>query len=259
MPIFSANISLLYTELPFIDRLAAAKADGFEAVECQFPYEENAGCSLADIQEKTVELGLPMTLINLPAGDWAGGDRGIACDPSRVDEFKAGVPLAIQYAKALNISHVNCLAGIPPAGLSDNVIKETFIANLTWAAQALKKEGIRLLIEPINTFDIPGFYLNHSQQAVDIIMAVKSNNLYLQYDAYHMHRMGEDVLDVEEFMPLIDHIQIADHPGRNEPGTGEIHFSDFFMLLDELGYEGWVGCEYKKLHRANFFSQAISQ
>jgi hydroxypyruvate isomerase len=255
MPIFSANISLLYTELPFIERFAAAKADGFEAVECQFPYEHSAGCTLADIVDKTINLALPMTLINLPAGDWAGGDRGIACDPQRVDEFKAGVLLAIKYAKALNISHVNCLAGIPPEGLNHDVIQTTLIANLTWAAEELEKEGIKLLIEPINTFDIPGFYLNRSQQAIDLIMAVKSKNLYLQYDAYHMHRMGEDVLDIEDYMPFIDHIQIADHPGRNEPGTGEIHFSDFFMLLDDLGYDGWVGCEYKKLHRANFFIQ----
>ena len=254
MPIFSANISLLYTEVPFIERLAAAKADGFEAVECQFPYEASAGCTLADIQAKTTELALPMTLINLPAGDWAGGDRGIACDPDRVAEFRAGVPLAIEYAKALNITHVNCLAGIPPEGLSEELIKSTFIANLTWAAEVLKKENIKLLIEPINTFDIPGFYLNHSQQAVDIIMAVKSTNLYLQYDAYHMHRMGEDVLDVEDFMPFIDHIQIADHPGRHEPGTGEIPYAAFFDLLDDLDYRGWVGCEYTILERANFFS-----
>ena len=254
MPIFSANLSLLYTELPFIERFAAAKADGFEAVECQFPYQDSAGCTLPDIVAQTTALGLPMTLINLPAGDWAGGDRGIACDPQRVDEFRAGVPLAIKYAKALNVSHVNCLAGIPPEGLSDEVIQATFIANLTWAAEVLAKEHIKLLIEPINTFDIPGFYLNHSQQAVDIIMAVKSKNLFLQYDAYHMHRMGEDILDLEDYMPLIDHIQIADYPGRNEPATGEIHFSDFFMLIDDLGYDGWVGCEYKKLHRANFFA-----
>lgn len=254
MPIFSANISLLYTDLPFIERLAAAKADGFDSVECQFPYEASAGCSLSDIQNVSTALGMPMTLINLPAGDWAAGDRGIACDPSRVDEFKAGIPLAIQYAKALNVPHVNCLAGIPPAGVSDELIQKTLIANLTWAADALNEVGIKLLIEPINTFDIPGFYLNHSQQAADLIMAVKSGNLYLQYDAYHMHRMGENVLDVEDWMPLIDHIQVADHPGRNEPGTGEIPFADFFNLLDELGYEGWVGCEYKKLNKANFFA-----
>lgn len=255
MPIFSANISLLYTELPFIERFAAAKADGFESVECQFPYEDSAGCTLVDIVDETTNLALPMTLINLPAGDWAGGDRGIACDPHRVDEFRAGVPLAIKYAKALSVPHVNCLAGIPPKGLSHDVIQATLMANLTWAAEELAKDRIKLLIEPINTFDIPGFYLNRSQQAVDIIMAVKSKNLYLQYDAYHMHRMGEDILDVEDYMPFIDHIQIADHPGRNEPGTGEIHFSDFFMLLDDLGYDGWVGCEYKKLHRANFFAK----
>ena len=253
MPIFSANISLLYTDLAFIDRLAAAKADGFDAVECQFPYEASAGCALEDLKAKTVELGIPMTLINLPAGDWAGGDRGIACDPARVAEFKAGIPLAIKYSKGLHVDHVNCLAGIPPAGISQEVARATLIANLTWAAEELKKESIKLLIEPINTFDIPGFFLNHSEQAVQMIMEVTSTNLYLQYDAYHMHRMGEDILDLEDFMPFIDHIQIADHPGRNEPGTGEMNYPEFFMLLDDLGYDGWVGCEYKKLHRSNFF------
>jgi hydroxypyruvate isomerase len=252
MPRFAANLSLLYTDLPFLDRFAAAKADGFEAVECQFPYEWYAQASLADIQKTMAGLELPMVLHNLPAGDWANGERGIACDPTRVDEFRAGVPLAIQYAKALDVPRVNCIVGILPEGLSPELAQATLVSNLTYAAEELKKENIKLLIEPINTFDIPGFFLASSHHAVETIMAVKSSNLYLQYDAYHLHRMGEDILEIEELMPFIDHIQIADHPGRNEPGTGEILYSEFFMLLDDLDYSGWVGCEYKQLHKANF-------
>ncbi len=252
MPRFAANLSLLYTDLPFLDRFAAAKADGFEAVECQFPYEWYAQASLADIQKTMAGLELPMVLHNLPAGDWANGERGIACDPTRVDEFRAGVPLAIQYAKALDVPRVNCIVGILPEGLSPELAQATLVSNLTYAAEELKKENIKLLIEPINTFDIPGFFMASSHHAIEIIMAVKSSNLYLQYDAYHLHRMGEDILEIEELMPFIDHIQIADHPGRNEPGTGEILYSEFFMLLDDLDYSGWVGCEYKQLHKANF-------
>lgn len=252
MPRFAANLSLLYTDLPFLDRFAAAKADGFEAVECQFPYEWYAQASLADIQKTMAGLELPMVLHNLPAGDWANGERGIACDPTRVDEFRAGVPLAIQYAKALDVPRVNCIVGILPEGLSPELAQATLVSNLTYAAEELKKENIKLLIEPINTFDIPGFFLASSHHAIETIMAVKSSNLYLQYDAYHLHRMGEDILEIEELMPFIDHIQIADHPGRNEPGTGEILYSEFFMLLDDLDYSGWVGCEYKQLHKANF-------
>jgi len=252
MPRFAANLSLLYTDLPFLDRFAAAKADGFEAVECQFPYEWYAQASLADIQKTMAGLELPMVLHNLPAGNWANGERGIACDPTRVDEFRAGVPLAIQYAIALDVPRVNCIVGILPEGLSPELAQATLVSNLTYAAEELKKEDIKLLIEPINTFDIPGFFLASSHHAIETIMAVKSSNLYLQYDAYHLHRMGEDILEIEELMPFIDHIQIADHPGRNEPGTGEILYSEFFMLLDDLDYSGWVGCEYKQLHKANF-------
>lgn len=252
MPRFAANLSLLYTDLPFLDRFAAAKADGFEAIECQFPYEWYAQTTIKSIHEVMVKFNLPMVLHNLPAGDWANGERGIACDPNRVEEFRAGVPLAIKYAKALNVPRVNCIVGILPVGVSPELAQTTLVSNLTYAAEELKKVNIKLLIEPINTFDIPGFFLAGSNHAIETIMAVKSSNLYLQYDAYHLHRMGEDILEIEELMPFIDHIQIADHPGRREPGTGEILYSEFFMLLDELDYSGWVGCEYKQLHKANF-------
>jgi len=253
MPRFSANLSLLYADLPFLERFRAAKADGFQAVECQFPYESMSGAKLHQIKAVMNELNLAMDLHNLPAGDWASGDRGIACDPARGEEFKIGLLDAIQYAKTLGVPHLNCLSGKLPEGVSFEQAQSAFVSNLTFAAEALKKENIKLLIEPINTFDMPEFFLSSSQHAVDTIMAVKSSNLYLQYDAYHMHRMGENILEIEDLMPFIDHIQVADHPGRHEPGTGEMPYGDFFMMLDDQAYEGWVGCEYHTLHQANFF------
>ncbi len=252
MPRFAANLSLLYAHLPFLERIKAAKEDGFEAIECQFPYQENSGVALSEMAKLMSQLELPMVLHNLRGGNWAKGDRGLACDPARVEEFRKGIPDAISHAQHLGVQQLNCLAGILPEGISRHQAQKTFVENLTYAAEELKKSKIKLLIEPINTFDMPGFFLSSSQHALETIMAVPSNNLYLQYDAYHAHRMGEDILGIEELMPFIEHIQIADHPGRHEPGTGEINYPDFFMLLDDLGYEGWVGCEYKELHQANF-------
>ncbi len=252
MPRFSANLSLLYADLPFLERFRAAKADGFEVVECQFPYESMTGTKLHAIKAVMTELNLKMDLHNLPGGDWARGDRGFACDPARGEEFKIALLEAIQYAKILGVPHLNCLAGKLPEGVSFEQAQSAFVSNLTFAAETLKKENIKLLIEPINTFDMPGFFLSSSQHAVNTIMAVQSTNLYLQYDAYHMHRMGENILEIEDLMPFIDHVQIADHPGRHEPGTGEMPYADFFMMLDDQAYEGWVGCEYHPLHQANF-------
>ena len=252
MPRFSANLSLLYADLPFLERFRAAKADGFEVVECQFPYESMTGSKLHAIKAVMTELNLKMDLHNLPAGDWASGDRGFACDPARGEEFKIALLEAIQYAKILGVPHLNCLAGKLPEGVSFDQAQSAFVSNLTFAAEVLKKENIKLLIEPINTFDMPGFFLSSSQHAVNTIMAVQSTNLYLQYDAYHMHRMGENILEIEDLMPFIDHVQIADHPGRHEPGTGEMPYADFFMMLDDQAYQGWVGCEYHPLHQANF-------
>jgi hydroxypyruvate isomerase len=252
MPRFSANLSLLYADLPFLERFRAAKADEFEVVECQFPYESVTGAKLHEIKAIMTELNLKMDLHNLPGGDWARGDRGFACDPARGEEFKIALLDAIQYAKILGVPHLNCLAGKLPEGVTFEQAQSAFVSNLTFAAEKLKKENIKLLIEPINTFDMPGFFLSSSQHAVNTIMAVQSTNLYLQYDAYHMHRMGENILEIEDLMPFIDHVQIADHPGRHEPGTGEMPYGDFFMLLDDQAYEGWVGCEYHPLHYANF-------
>lgn len=250
MPQFAANLSLLYQPLPFIERFDRAVNDGFLAVECQFPYQASSGTTLTSLQEKLSALQVPMVLHNLPAGNWAAGDRGIACDPTRIDEFRSGIPIALEYARALKVPRLNCLAGKLPPGVSQAEALQTFLDNLNYAAPVLEQSGIKLLIEPINTVDIPDFLLSSSVQAVELILAVRSTNIYLQYDAYHMHRMGEDILDIEDWMPFIDHIQIADHPGRHEPGTGEIPYREFFEQLDDLGYDGWVGCEYAELNQA---------
>ena len=244
MPRFAANLTMLFNELEFTDRFDAAAKAGFRGVEYLFPY--------AYPKEQLVELleqhELVQVLHNLPAGDWAKGERGIAVLPDRVGEFQEGVGKAIDYAKALGCSQLNCLAGIRPAGVPDQRLRETLVANLRYAAGQLEAAGIRLLVEAINTHDIPGFYLSGTQQTADILAATGSENIYLQYDIYHMQRMeGELAATLEKHLPRIAHIQLADNPGRHEPGTGEINYPFLFGHLDRLGYEGWIGCEYKPL------------
>ena len=244
MPKFAANLTMLFNEVPFLDRFAAAANAGFKAVEFLFPY----AFSISDIQRRLKDNDLQIVLHNLPAGNWEAGERGIACLPDRVAEFREGVPRAIEYAKALNVPQLNCLVGIPTAGVSAEQARTTIIENLRFAADALKKEGIRLLVEPCNAYDIPGFALNRSKEGLDVIRAVGSDNLFLQYDIYHMQRMeGELAATIRKNLPQIAHIQLADNPGRNEPGTGEINYAYLFGLLDEIGYQGWIGCEYKPL------------
>lgn len=242
MPRFAANLSMLFTELPFMERFGAAAAAGFKGVEYLFPY----AFAKEDLAAELARHGLVQVLHNLPAGNWEAGERGIACDPARVAEFREGVARAIDYATALGCSQVNCLAGIAPAGVSAEVLRETFVANLRFAAAQLKEAGIRLLIEPINTFDIPGFYLNRTAQAAEILDEVGSDNLFIQYDIYHAQRMeGELAATVARHLPRIAHIQLADNPGRHEPGSGEIHYPWLLRHIDGLGYTGWIGCEYK--------------
>ena len=242
MPAFAANLTMLYTELDFLDRFAAARADGFEGVEYLFPYAYPA----AQLRERLDKHKLAQVLHNLPAGDWAKGERGIACHPDRVGEFQDGVGKAIEYARALQCKQVNCLAGIRPPHVDPNDARETFIKNLQYAAPRLKDAGIKLLIEPINTRDIPGFFLNYTKQALEIIKAVGSDNLYVQYDIYHMQIMEGDLArTIEANLKLIPHMQLADNPGRNEPGTGEINYGYLLPHVDRLGYQGWIGCEYK--------------
>ena len=241
MPKFSANLSMLFTDLPFLERFGAAKAAGFTAVEYLFPYE-HAPAKLAALLK---EHGLSQVLFNLPAGDWAAGDRGIAVDPSWAEEFRAGVGKAVTYAKALNVPRLNCLAGKIPQGVSEEDQRRTFVENLRFAAEALAKEGLTLVIEFINRKDIPGFYLHRSAQTLDIIAEVARPNLLMQYDVYHAQREeGELAATMRAHMDLIGHIQIADNPGRHQPGTGEINFPFLFEEIDRLGYQGHVGLEY---------------
>ncbi len=239
---FAANLTMLFNEVPFLDRFEKAAANGFEAVEFLFPYPY----PVQELKTRLQSHNLKLVLHNLPAGDWDAGDRGIACDPARVDEFRAGVPKAIEYATQLGVPQLNCLAGKTPAGVSPQALHDTLLANLKFAAAELKKAGLKLLTEPINTFDIPGFYLNRTEQALRLHDEVGADNLYLQHDLYHMQRMeGELAATLKKNLSRIAHIQIADNPGRNEPGTGEINYKYLFRLLDEIGYSGWVGCEYK--------------
>ena len=242
MPTFNANLTMLFTELDFLDRLQAAAEAGFKGVEYLFPYPYDKHA----LAEKLARHELTQVLHNLPPGDWEAGERGIACHPDRVGEFQEGVGTAIEYATALGCKQVNCLAGIAPDGVEAEQLRETFIANLRFAAEKLGEAGIRLLIEPINTYDIPGFYLSRTAQAVEIIDAVGSDNLWLQYDIYHAQRMeGELANTIARHLPRIAHMQLADNPGRHEPGSGEINYGWLFRRIDELGYQGWIGCEYK--------------
>jgi hydroxypyruvate isomerase len=242
MPRFAANLTMLFAEMPFLDRFAAAKAAGFSGVEYLFPYDHDK----ADLREQLDEHGLTQVLHNLPAGNWAAGERGIAILPDRVDEFRDGVTRAISYAKALDCRQLNCLVGIAPRTGDPFEMNEVLVENLRFAADALARERIKLLVEPINTLDIPGFFLNRTEQAVQLIADVRSNNLFIQYDIYHMQVMEGDIArSLQKHLPRIAHVQLADNPGRNEPGTCEINYPFLFRHLDTLGYRGWVGCEYK--------------
>ncbi|HEX4768592.1 MAG TPA: hydroxypyruvate isomerase [Lichenihabitans sp.] len=244
MPKFAANLTMMFTELPFLDRFAAAAAAGFDAVEFLFPYDFDRQ-RLAGLLK---DHGLTLVLHNLPAGDWAAGERGIGCHPDRVAEFRAGVDGAIEYAAALACPKVNCLAGILPAGVTAETGRATLVDNLRYAAGRLEAAGVGLLLEPVNSRDIPRFFVDRTAPALEIIETVGSNNLKLQYDIYHAQVMEGDLArTLETQFARIGHIQLADNPGRHEPGTGEINFPFLFRRIDELGYAGWIGCEYKPL------------
>jgi hydroxypyruvate isomerase len=246
MPKFAANLSMLFTEVPFLERFKNASSFGFKAVEFQSPYSISAH----EIKQELDQLQLEVVLHNLPSGNWDAGERGIACLPDRIEEFRMGVAKAIEYAQILGAPQVNCLAGIAPAGEDFAKLQATFISNLEYASAELKKENIRLLIEPINTFDIPDFYLSRTQQALEILREVNSDNLFIQYDIYHAQRMEGDLANtLEKYLSNIGHLQIADNPGRNEPGTGEINYRNLFKIIDKIGYKGWIGCEYKPLNK----------
>ena len=242
MPQFAANLTMLYNELPFLDRFSAAARSGFKAVEFLFPYDFSA----SDIQQRLNDNSLQLVLHNLPAGHWGEGERGIACHPDRVEDFRGGVALAMKYAEVLRPPRINVLAGILPKGVSEADARHTLVTNLRFAAEQLGQQGIKLLMEPINTFDIPGFFVNRTDQALAIMDEVGSSNLYLQYDIYHAQRMeGELAARMKQHLLRIGHIQLADNPARNEPGTGEINYRFLFDQLDAIGYSGHIGCEYK--------------
>jgi hydroxypyruvate isomerase len=242
MPRFAANLTMLFTEVPFLDRFERAARAGFGAVEFLFPY----AFPPEEIRRRLDEHKLTLVLHNLPAGDWDAGERGIACLPDRVDEFRAGVAKAITYAKALGVTQLNCLAGKAPGGADPAVLQRTLVENLRFAAAALRLADLKLLLEPINTVDIPGFFVSRTAQALAIIDEVGADNLFLQYDLYHAQRMeGELAATLEKHLARIAHVQLADNPGRHEPGTGEINYPFLFAHLDRIGYRGWMGCEYK--------------
>jgi hydroxypyruvate isomerase len=241
MPDFAVNISMLFTEEPMISRFDAAADAGFSKVEIQFPYE----LSIEEITEQLKRNQQQLVLINTPAGNWAAGERGIACHPDRVEEFREGVQQAVRYATALDCRQVNVLAGITPQSCPHSEAEETYIRNLYYAASELDKYGIRLLSEAINTQDIPGFFLNTSNQAWTLFERVEHANLKLQYDLYHMQIMeGNLIQTLTDHLDKIGHIQFADVPGRHEPQTGELNFPNIFKAIDDMGYSGTVSLEY---------------
>lgn len=238
MPKLAANLSMLFPEIDFLDRFAAARAAGFRAVEYQFPYAWPA----RQVADAARAAGLQVVLHNLPAGDMAAGERGIACLPGREAQFREAVEQAMEYATAVNCPRVNCLAGLAPR---DARHSDTLVANVRHAARRLGEAGIQLLVEPINTRSVPGFFLTGSAQALEVLNAVGEGNAFLQYDVFHMQVMEGDLArSIERLLARIGHIQIADVPERHEPGTGEINFDFLLRHLDAIGYSGWVGCEY---------------
>lgn len=243
MPVFAANLSMLFTEADFMDRFRLAREAGFTGIEYLFPYDWPE----EDLKRALADNGLRQVLFNLPPGDWSAGERGIACLPDRVDEFAEGVDQAIRYARALNCRQVNCLAGIRPETLDESLAWRTLVNNVNYAAARLEEEGITLCLEAINSrVDMPGFFLDSSARVIQVIEAVDAGNVKLQYDLYHMQIMEGDLIrSVECLLPWIGHIQFADNPGRHEPGTGEINFRNVFAALDRLGYGGWVSAEYR--------------
>ncbi len=242
MPRFAANLSMMFNEVPFLDRFAAAAGAGFKAVEFLFPYEHKA----ADIRRRLDENGLTQALFNAPPGDWAGGERGLAALPGRQREFRDGIARALDYAAALDCPLVHVMAGIPAADVAPVTAAAVYAANLAWAAEQAASAGKRLVIEPINHRDMPGYHLHTMAQGAAVVAAIGVARLGLQFDVYHCQVTEGDVSKrLEAFMPVIGHIQIADVPARNEPGTGELGWEFLFRRIDALGYGGWVGCEYR--------------
>jgi hydroxypyruvate isomerase len=242
VPKFAANLSFLYQEVPLLERIARAAADGFGAVEYVSPYELDKNAIAAAL----TDAGVVQALFNLPVGDWAAGERGLGCLPDRIEEFRRGVDTAIAYARALNCPTVNCLAGLAPEGVDTEILDRTLANNLAYAAPRLADAGIAMVTEPINRIDMPSYHVSTTAHAERIMEMAGVDNLKIQYDFYHMQiSQGDLMRTFERLFDRIGHVQIADNPGRNEPGTGEINYGFILGELDRLGYSGWVGCEYK--------------
>lgn len=241
MPKFAANLTMLFTEVPFMQRFRIAGEAGFKAIEYLFPYDHD----LAELQAQLKGNGLKQVLFNLPAGNWGAGERGIAAHPERISDFRAGISKAIEYAEGLGVSQLNCLAGKKASQFSDEQQWTVLIENVRYAAEALQQKGLRLLIESINHFDIPGFILNRTEHVLGLIDAVGMPNVFVQYDIYHAQREeGELAATLRNNIDKIGHIQIADNPGRHQPGTGEINYPFLFREIDALNYQGYIGLEY---------------
>ncbi|MGG0719425.1 hydroxypyruvate isomerase family protein [Robertmurraya massiliosenegalensis] len=238
---FSVNLSTIFTEVPFLDRFKKAKEARFQYVECQFPYDY----AIEEIEAKLRENKLSMTLINCPAGNWEAGDRGLAVDKKREAEFKTAVEQSIAYAKRLKVERIHCMAGIVPEACLYEEAKKTYIKNMAYAAKKMAEHGLVLLIEPINAIDMPGYFLSSLQDTLNIIDEMNLPNVKLQYDFYHVQNMHDDLLsNFQQHLHTIGHVQIADCPGRHEPGTGEIHYGNIFQHIQSSGYAGYVGLEY---------------
>jgi hydroxypyruvate isomerase len=244
MPKFNANLTMLFKEVDFLERFERAARAGFKGVEFLFPYDWDK----EELQERLQSHNLEMVLHNLPAGQWGAGERGLACLPDRVSEFRDGVGLAIEYATALKCPRLNCLAGIPTVDVAQEARFQTLVSNVRFAADAAQKAGIKLLLEALNATDMPGFCLATTKQVQDVLKAVNHPNVYIQYDIYHMQIMeGNLTKTIGQNIERIAHMQLADVPGRHEPGTGEINYEFLFRAIDEMGYKGWIGCEYNPL------------
>lgn len=242
MPKFAANLSFLYNEYAFLDRFAAAAADGFRGVEYLFPYEFDA----VEIRQRLDAAGLTQVLFNAPPGDWANGERGIAALPGREEEFRRGVATALEYARVLGNRHLHVMAGLLPANADAARCRDTYLRNLSYAASQAASLGVTITIEPINTRDMPGYFLTRQEEAHAICRDIGAVNIQVQCDLYHCQIMEGDLASMlRRHIGGIGHIQIAGVPDRHEPDDGEVNFGYLFGLLDHLGYEGWIGCEYR--------------
>ena len=248
MPKFAANLSMMFNEVPFLERFKVAAEAGFSAVEFLFPYEY----SPEEVAGKAKNAGVQIVLFNMPAGNWAAGERGLTGLPGREQDFRDGVAKAVTYAKALGVPRLHAMAGIAPAGADLAACRATLIANLKYAAAELAKENITLLLEAINQRDMPGFLVSTQKDSAAICEAVGAPNIKMQMDLYHMQVMeGNLATTLKRYAQMCGHIQIAGCPERNEPDTGEVRYEYLFTMLDAIGYQGWLGCEYRPAGKTN--------